>query len=79
MIVSEGPARSEGSGEREIIRHAYLLANLLQMEVTSLLIHFDQPWERLPISDSLCFRKIRILLASVSWQEEAKYARFLPW
>jgi hypothetical protein len=43
VIVSEGPARSEGSGDREIIRHAYLLANLLQMEATSLLIHSDQP------------------------------------
>jgi hypothetical protein len=70
---------SEGSGHREIIRHAFLSANLLQMEVTSLLIHFDQPWELLPISDFLYFRRIRILQASVSWQEEAKYARFLPW
>jgi hypothetical protein len=78
VIVSEGPARSEGSGEREIIRHACLLANLLQMEATSLLIHFDQPWELLPILDFLCFRKIRILLAFASWQEEAKCARFLP-
>jgi hypothetical protein len=78
VIVSEGPARSDGSGERDIIRHAYLLANLLQTEEQSLLIHSDQPWELLPILGFLYFRKTRILLASVSWREEGKYARFLP-